>query len=195
MAEGEGFEFLVSLYQHTKSLIVSHLQRFCRQTGRGETTMRLCCGMEQSVCTPRYWAKGRRSWTFILWIPASGLALSTALGGSLVLWQRNQPARCSRLTDVKSASRIPRSCIFLGANHETRTCSLLSLRCAGRAGGNSGSSNRPQAFCQRRRGQAFYQKRAPEKRPAWLRTVTLSFPSGRTAEEIVVDDAAGLPGS
>jgi DNA ligase D-like protein (predicted polymerase) len=41
-------------------------------------------------------------------------------------------------------------------------------------------------------GEAFYQKRAPEQRPDWLRTVTLSFPSGRTAEEIVVDDAAGL---
>jgi DNA ligase D-like protein (predicted polymerase) len=41
-------------------------------------------------------------------------------------------------------------------------------------------------------GEAFYQKRAPEKRPEWLRTVTLSFPSGRTAEEVVVDDAAGL---
>jgi bifunctional non-homologous end joining protein LigD len=39
---------------------------------------------------------------------------------------------------------------------------------------------------------AFYQKRAPEQRPSWLRTVTLSFPSGRSAEEIVVDDAAGL---
>lgn len=41
-------------------------------------------------------------------------------------------------------------------------------------------------------GQAFYQKRAPENRPGWLRTVTLSFPSGRKAEEVVVDDAAGL---
>jgi DNA ligase D-like protein (predicted polymerase) len=39
---------------------------------------------------------------------------------------------------------------------------------------------------------AFYQKRAPTDRPSWMRTVTLSFPSGRTAEEIVVDDAAGL---
>src|SRR5437763_16831485 len=39
---------------------------------------------------------------------------------------------------------------------------------------------------------AFYQKRAPEQRPPWLRTVTLSFPSGRTAEEVVVDDTAGL---
>jgi bifunctional non-homologous end joining protein LigD len=38
----------------------------------------------------------------------------------------------------------------------------------------------------------FYQKRAPGNRPEWLRTVTLSFPSGRTAEEVVVDDAAGL---
>src|SRR5439155_534793 len=38
----------------------------------------------------------------------------------------------------------------------------------------------------------FYQKRAPENTPPWLRTVTLSFPSGRTAEEVVVDDAAGL---
>jgi len=40
--------------------------------------------------------------------------------------------------------------------------------------------------------EAFYQKRAPAQRPPWLRTATLSFPSGRTAEEIVVDDVAGL---
>jgi bifunctional non-homologous end joining protein LigD len=40
--------------------------------------------------------------------------------------------------------------------------------------------------------EPFYQKRAPEDRPPWLRTVTLSFPSGRTADEVVVDDTAGL---
>jgi DNA ligase D-like protein (predicted polymerase) len=40
--------------------------------------------------------------------------------------------------------------------------------------------------------EPFYQKRAPEKRPSFLRTVTLSFPSGRSAEEVVVDDVAGL---
>jgi DNA ligase D-like protein (predicted polymerase) len=40
--------------------------------------------------------------------------------------------------------------------------------------------------------EPFYQKRAPAERPAWLRTAILSFPSGRTAEEVVVDDAAGL---
>jgi bifunctional non-homologous end joining protein LigD len=40
--------------------------------------------------------------------------------------------------------------------------------------------------------EPFYQKRAPSDLPSWMRTVTLSFPSGRTAEEVVVDDAAGL---
>jgi bifunctional non-homologous end joining protein LigD len=40
--------------------------------------------------------------------------------------------------------------------------------------------------------EPFYQKRAPTDLPDWMRTVTLSFPSGRTAEEVVVDDAAGL---
>ena len=38
----------------------------------------------------------------------------------------------------------------------------------------------------------FFQKRAPEQHPPWLRTVTLAFPSGRTAQEVVVDDVAGL---
>ena len=41
-------------------------------------------------------------------------------------------------------------------------------------------------------GEAFYQKRAPAEHPDWLRTTTLSFPSGRVADELVVDDAAGL---
>jgi bifunctional non-homologous end joining protein LigD len=40
--------------------------------------------------------------------------------------------------------------------------------------------------------EPFYQKRAPADLPAFLRTVTLSFPSGRTAEEVVVDNPAGL---
>ena len=40
--------------------------------------------------------------------------------------------------------------------------------------------------------EPFYQKRAPSDLPGFLRTVTLSFPSGRTAEEVVVDNEAGL---
>jgi DNA ligase D-like protein (predicted polymerase) len=41
-------------------------------------------------------------------------------------------------------------------------------------------------------GEAFFQKRAPSSRPEWVETAELSFPSGRTADEVVVRDAAGL---
>jgi bifunctional non-homologous end joining protein LigD len=41
-------------------------------------------------------------------------------------------------------------------------------------------------------GEFFYQKRAPEKRPEWVEVVSLSFPSGRRAEEVVPRDAATL---
>jgi DNA ligase D-like protein (predicted polymerase) len=41
-------------------------------------------------------------------------------------------------------------------------------------------------------GEPFFQKRAPERRPDWVETVELHFPSGRTAREIVVRDAAQL---
>jgi len=41
-------------------------------------------------------------------------------------------------------------------------------------------------------GEFFFQKRAPTSRPDWLESVTLSFPSGRTAEELVPRDAAAL---
>src|SRR5881296_2471786 len=62
-------------------------------------------------------------------------------------------------------------------------------------GALAGIQDRPvvlKRFVDGAEGQPFYQKRAPANRPDWLRTVTLSFPSGRKAEEIVVDDAAGL---
>jgi bifunctional non-homologous end joining protein LigD len=62
-------------------------------------------------------------------------------------------------------------------------------------GAIAGIRNRPlvlKRFVNGAEAEPFYQKRAPDKRPPWLRTVTLSFPSGRTAEEVVVDDAAGL---
>jgi bifunctional non-homologous end joining protein LigD len=41
-------------------------------------------------------------------------------------------------------------------------------------------------------GEFFYQKRAPASRPPWIDVVTLKFPSGRTAEEVVPRDAAAL---
>ncbi len=41
-------------------------------------------------------------------------------------------------------------------------------------------------------GEYFYQKRAPQSRPPWIQVVSLSFPSGRTAEEVVPRNAASL---
>ena len=40
--------------------------------------------------------------------------------------------------------------------------------------------------------EPFYQKRAPTSRPEWIDVVELRFPSGRTAQEVVVRDAAQL---
>lgn len=40
--------------------------------------------------------------------------------------------------------------------------------------------------------EPFFQKRAPRQHPEWVETVELRFPSGRTAREIVVRDAAQL---
>src|SRR4026209_2402891 len=42
------------------------------------------------------------------------------------------------------------------------------------------------------KGEFFYQKRAPESRPPWTEIVSLRFPSGRSADELVPRDAAAL---
>ncbi len=40
------------------------------------------------------------------------------------------------------------------------------------------------------RGDAFYQKRVPAGAPAYVRSATISFPSGRTADEVCPDELA-----
>src|SRR5438132_9165584 len=58
-----------------------------------------------------------------------------------------------------------------------------------------GAAGRPMAlkrFVNGAEGEAFFQKRAPASRPDWIDTVVLSFPSGRTAEEVVLRDPAQL---
>src|SRR5436189_5199476 len=57
-------------------------------------------------------------------------------------------------------------------------------------GALAGAGGRPMAlkrFVNGAGGEAFFQKRAPENRPEWLRTATLSVPAGRTPAEIVCD--------
>ena len=58
-----------------------------------------------------------------------------------------------------------------------------------------GVCGRPMAlkrFVNGAEGEPFFQKRAPDSRPDWIETVELRFPSGRTASEVVVRDAAQL---
>jgi DNA ligase D-like protein (predicted polymerase) len=58
-----------------------------------------------------------------------------------------------------------------------------------------GAGGRPNVLVRYPNGigeEFFYQKRAPESRPEWIEVVTLKFPSGRTAEEVVPRDAAAL---
>jgi bifunctional non-homologous end joining protein LigD len=72
---------------------------------------------------------------------------------------------------------------------------LVSYYLAVADGAIRGAGGRPMAlkrFVDGAAGEAFFQKRAPDNRPDWIRTAELTFPSGRTADEIVVDEAAGL---
>ena len=62
-------------------------------------------------------------------------------------------------------------------------------------GALGGVGGRPMAlkrFVNGAESEPFFQKRAPEKRPDWIGTVELRFPSGRTADEVVLMDEAGL---
>jgi DNA ligase D-like protein (predicted polymerase) len=58
-----------------------------------------------------------------------------------------------------------------------------------------GSGNRPNVLVRYPNGiggDFFFQKRAPASRPSWIDVVSLSFPSGRTAEEVVPREPAAL---
>ena len=72
---------------------------------------------------------------------------------------------------------------------------LVTYYLAVAEGALRGVAGRPMAlkrYVNGAEGEFFFQKRAPSSRPDWIETVELSFPSGRTAEEIVVRDAAQL---
>jgi len=58
-----------------------------------------------------------------------------------------------------------------------------------------GVARRPQIlkrFVDGAEGEPFYQKRAPARRPAWVDIATFTFPSGRHADEVVVNNTAQL---
>jgi DNA ligase D-like protein (predicted polymerase) len=87
----------------------------------------------------------------------------------------------------------PGKVFFPGTGHTK--LDLVRYYLAVAEGAVRGVAGRPMAlkrFVEGAGGEAFFQKRAPASRPPWIETVQLSFPSGRTAEEVVVRDTAQL---
>jgi len=87
----------------------------------------------------------------------------------------------------------PAKVLFPKAKHTK--LDLVQYFVAVAAGALRGAGGRPNMLVRYPNGvggEFFYQKRAPESRPPWIEVVTLRFPSGRIAEEIVPRDAAAL---
>ncbi len=87
----------------------------------------------------------------------------------------------------------PDKVMFSGPGYTKRD--LVAYYLAVADGALRGAGGRPMAlkrYVNGAEGEYFFQKRAPESRPEWIRTVELAFPSGRTADEVVIDDGAGL---
>ena len=84
--------------------------------------------------------------------------------------------------------------VFFSARGETKL-DLVRYYLAVGAGALRGVYERPtvlKRFPNGAEGEFFYQKRVPPHRPEWLETVTVSFPSGRHAEELCPVDVAHL---
>jgi DNA ligase D-like protein (predicted polymerase) len=87
----------------------------------------------------------------------------------------------------------PRKVLFPGTGHTKLDLARYYLAVAD--GALRGAGGRPNVLVRHPNGvggEFFYQKRAPSSRPDWVEVVSLSFPSGRTAEEVVPRDAAAL---
>src|SRR5207249_4570538 len=87
----------------------------------------------------------------------------------------------------------PGKVIFPQAGHTK--LDLVKYYAAVAAGALRGIAARPlvlKRYVNGAEGEPFFQKRAPERHPDWIETVELRFPSGRTAQEVVVRDAAQL---
>jgi DNA ligase D len=94
-----------------------------------------------------------------------------------------------RLVTVSNPTKV-----FFSARGETKL-DLVRYYVAVGAGALRGVYERPtvlKRYPNGAEGEFFYQKRVPARRPEWLQTVTVSFPSGRQAEELCPVDVAHI---
>ena len=112
--------------------------------------------------------------------------------GSLVM--ASKPERERLLIDGRDVSLSnPRKILFPQAGYTKHD--LVQYYLAVAEGALRGAGGRPNVLVRYPNGvgqEFFYQKRAPESRPDWIEVVTLKFPSGRTAEEVVPRQPAAL---
>ena len=87
----------------------------------------------------------------------------------------------------------PRKILFPAAGYTKLDLARYYVAVA--AGALRGAGGRPNVLVRYPNGIAeefFFQKRAPKSRPDWIEVVSLSFPSGRIAEEVVPRDTSAL---
>ena len=104
-----------------------------------------------------------------------------------------QPTEELRIGDRTVSISNPDKVLFPKAGYTKRDVVGYYLSVAD--GALRGAGKRPNMMVRYPNGideEFFFQKRAPASRPTWIHTVELRFPSGRTAEEIVPDEAADL---
>jgi DNA ligase D-like protein (predicted polymerase) len=105
----------------------------------------------------------------------------------------SSPTQNLRVLDRDVLITNPDKVLFPAAGYTKLDVVRYYLRVAD--GALRGSGDRPNVLVRYPNGiddEFFFQKRAPKDRPSWIEVVTISFPSGRTAEEVVPRDAPAL---
>src|SRR5258708_2266850 len=98
-----------------------------------------------------------------------------------------------QVAGIEVALSNPDKVFFPQAGYTKRDLARYYLAVAD--GAVRGAGGRPMAlkrYVNGAEGEFFFQKRAPGSRPPWVETVQLAFPSGRTADEVVLRNAAQL---
>jgi len=106
---------------------------------------------------------------------------------------RTSPAETVSVGGREIAISNPDKVLFPRAGYTKRD--LVSYYLSVADGALRAAGNRPNVLVRYPNGidgEFFFQKRAPVSRPSWIEVVSLQFPSGRTADELVPREPAAL---
>jgi bifunctional non-homologous end joining protein LigD len=106
---------------------------------------------------------------------------------------KKEPPRIMTIDDKEVPISNPGKVLFPDAGYTK--LDLVEYYLAVAEGALRAAGGRPNVLVRYPNGlgqEFFYQKRAPATRPEWIDVVTLTFPSGRSADEVVPRDAAAL---